>query len=115
MEGCGFVVISILPGTFDEMNSDVHLSERLRIYQSVGDTADPGSIILDNVKVRIDNSIKDYVDKDIKMEEVTEGKDSKNQRGNRYEKCNICRQMQWCWRQSCRKGLRLSGINGILS
>ena len=42
---CDFVVISILPGTFDEMESDVHLPERLGIYQSVGDTAGPGGII----------------------------------------------------------------------
>ena len=40
-----FVVISILPGTFDEMESDVHLPERLHIYQSVGDTAGPGGMI----------------------------------------------------------------------
>ena len=41
LTGCDFVVISILPGTFDEMASDVHLPERLGIYQSVGDTAGP--------------------------------------------------------------------------
>jgi alpha-galactosidase len=40
-----FVIISILPGTFDEMASDVHLPERLGIYQSVGDTAGPGGMI----------------------------------------------------------------------
>lgn len=45
LTGCDFVVISILPGTFDEMLSDVHLPERLGIYQSVGDTAGPGGII----------------------------------------------------------------------
>ncbi|MEG0687580.1 MAG: alpha-glucosidase/alpha-galactosidase [Hungatella sp.] len=45
LSGCDFVVISILPGTFDEMASDVHLPERLGIYQSVGDTAGPGGII----------------------------------------------------------------------
>ncbi|MBR1440349.1 MAG: alpha-glucosidase/alpha-galactosidase, partial [Lachnospiraceae bacterium] len=33
LTGCDFVVISILPGTFDEMESDVHLPERLGIYQ----------------------------------------------------------------------------------
>lgn len=42
---CDFAVISILPGTFDEMDSDVHLPERLGIYQSVGDTAGPGGMI----------------------------------------------------------------------
>lgn len=45
LEGTDFVVISILPGTFDEMASDVHLPERYGIYQSVGDTAGPGGII----------------------------------------------------------------------
>ncbi|MDR1641229.1 MAG: alpha-glucosidase/alpha-galactosidase [Clostridiales bacterium] len=45
LDGADFVIISILPGTFDEMQSDVHLPERLGIYQSVGDTAGPGGII----------------------------------------------------------------------
>lgn len=40
-----FVVISILPKTFDEMEVDVHMPERLGLYQSVGDTAGPGGII----------------------------------------------------------------------
>lgn len=40
-----FVIISILPGTFEEMHSDVHLPERHGIYQSVGDTTGPGGII----------------------------------------------------------------------
>ena len=45
LEGCDFVVISILPGTFDEMAVDVHMPERLGVYQSVGDTAGPGGMI----------------------------------------------------------------------
>ena len=45
LTGCDFVVISILPGTFDEMESDVHLPERLGVYQSVGDTAGCGGMI----------------------------------------------------------------------
>lgn len=45
LEGADFAVISILPGTFEEMGSDVHLPERLGIYQSVGDTAGPGGMI----------------------------------------------------------------------
>ncbi|MDO4294391.1 MAG: alpha-glucosidase/alpha-galactosidase [Eubacteriales bacterium] len=45
LTGADFVVISILPGTFDEMASDVHLPERLGIWQSVGDTAGPGGMI----------------------------------------------------------------------
>ncbi|MBO7355284.1 MAG: alpha-glucosidase/alpha-galactosidase [Lachnospiraceae bacterium] len=45
LTGADFVVISILPGTFDEMEVDVHMPERLGIYQSVGDTAGPGGMI----------------------------------------------------------------------
>lgn len=45
LTGIDFVIISILPGTLDEMESDVHLPERLGIYQSVGDTAGPGGMI----------------------------------------------------------------------
>lgn len=44
LKGADFVVISILPGTFDEMESDVHYPEKYGIYQSVGDTAGPGGI-----------------------------------------------------------------------
>ena len=43
--GADFVVISILPGTFDEMESDVHTPEKYGIYQSVGDTTGPGGIV----------------------------------------------------------------------
>lgn len=44
--GADFVVISILPGTFDkEMRSDVHAPEKYGIYQSVGDTTGPGGIL----------------------------------------------------------------------
>ena len=45
LEGADFVIISILPGTFDEMESDVHTPEKYNIYQSVGDTAGPGGIL----------------------------------------------------------------------
>ena len=45
LSGADFVVISILPGTFEEMESDVHTPEKYGIYQSVGDTAGPGGII----------------------------------------------------------------------
>lgn len=45
LNGADFVVISILPGTFDEMAVDVHAPERLGIWQSVGDTAGPGGIM----------------------------------------------------------------------
>lgn len=43
--GADFVIISILPATFDEMESDVHTPEKYGIYQSVGDTTGPGGII----------------------------------------------------------------------
>ncbi len=45
MTDADFVVISILPGTFDEMESDVHTPEKYGIYQSVGDTSGPGGIV----------------------------------------------------------------------
>lgn len=45
LTGADFVVISILPGTFAEMRSDVHAPERYGIYQSVGDTVGPGGIL----------------------------------------------------------------------
>ncbi len=45
LDGCDFVVISVLPGTFDEMESDVHAPEKYGIYQSVGDTVGPGGIV----------------------------------------------------------------------
>lgn len=67
LTGCDFIVISILPGTFDEMASDVHLPERLGIYQSVGDTAGPGGIIraLRTIPMFADiaNAIKTYAPK----------------------------------------------------
>ncbi len=45
LSGADFVVISILPATFDEMESDVHTPEKYGIYQPVGDTTGPGGII----------------------------------------------------------------------
>ena len=45
LTGADFVVVSILPGTFDEMESDVHTPEKYGIYQSVGDTSGPGGIV----------------------------------------------------------------------
>lgn len=44
LSGADFVVISILPATFDEMESDVHEPEKYGIYQSVGDTTGPGGL-----------------------------------------------------------------------
>lgn len=45
LSGANFVIISILPATFDEMESDVHTPEKYGIYQSVGDTSGPGGIL----------------------------------------------------------------------
>lgn len=45
LEGADFVVISILPGTFDEMESDVHAPEKYGIYQPVGDSTGPGGLM----------------------------------------------------------------------
>ncbi len=45
LTGADFVVISILPGTFKEMRSDVHAPEKYGVYQPVGDTAGPGGFI----------------------------------------------------------------------
>lgn len=45
LTGADFVIISILPATFKEMESDVHLPEEYGIYQAVGDTVGPGGIV----------------------------------------------------------------------
>lgn len=45
LTGADFVVISVLPGTFDEMEVDVHAPEPLGILQPVGDTAGPGGMM----------------------------------------------------------------------
>jgi galacturan 1,4-alpha-galacturonidase len=44
LEGADFVVISILPGTFKDMEKDVHAPEKYGIYQSVGDSTGPGGL-----------------------------------------------------------------------
>ncbi len=45
LTGADFVIISILPGTFDEMESDVHRPEAYGVWQSVGDTTGPGGVV----------------------------------------------------------------------
>ncbi|ADN01767.1 glucosidase [Spirochaeta thermophila] len=44
LEGVDVVIISIMPGTFKEMEVDVHAPEAFGIYQSVGDTTGPGGL-----------------------------------------------------------------------
>ena len=61
LSGADFVVISILPGTFDEMESDVHTPEKYGIYQSVGDTTGPGGIVRAMRTVPMFEEIANYV------------------------------------------------------
>lgn len=61
LAGADFVIISILPGTFDEMESDVHTPEKYGIYQSVGDTAGPGGIIRAMRTVPMFEEIAQYI------------------------------------------------------
>ena len=67
LTGADFVIISILPGTFDEMESDVHAPERVGVYQSVGDTAGPGGFMRAMrtipMFVEIARAIRDYAPK----------------------------------------------------
>ena len=61
LTGADFVVISILPGTFDEMESDVHTPEKYGIYQPVGDTTGPGGIVRAMRTVPMFEEIAGYV------------------------------------------------------
>ena len=45
LTGADFIILSILPGTFKEMYSDVHTPEKYGINQAVGDTVGPGGCI----------------------------------------------------------------------
>lgn len=64
LTGADFVVISILPGTFEEMRSDVHLPERVGVWQPVGDTVGPGGFMRAMrtipMFVEIGRAIRDY-------------------------------------------------------
>ena len=64
LTGADFVVISILPGTFEEMRSDVHLPERLGVWQPVGDTVGAGGFMRAMrtipMYVTIAEAIRDY-------------------------------------------------------
>lgn len=61
LTGADFVVISILPGTFDEMESDVHTPEKYGIYQSVGDTSGPGGIVRAMRTIPMFEKIANYI------------------------------------------------------
>jgi alpha-galactosidase len=67
LTGADFVIISIMPGTFEEMRSDVHAPEKFGIYQPVGDTAGPGGMMraLRTIPMfsRIAEAIKEYAPK----------------------------------------------------
>ena len=45
LNGADVVIISILPGTLEHMENDVHFPERYGIFQSVGDSVGPGGIM----------------------------------------------------------------------
>lgn len=59
-----FVIISIMSGTYKEMESDIHLPEKYGIYQAVGDTVGPGGLMraIRTIPVYMDfaNLIKKY-------------------------------------------------------
>ena len=61
LTGADFVIISILPGTFDEMYSDVHTPERCGIYQAVGDTTGPGGIVRAMRTIPMFEEIGEYI------------------------------------------------------
>lgn len=61
LSGADFVVISILPGTFDEMESDVHTPEKYGIYQPVGDTSGPGGIVRAMRTIPMFEEIANYI------------------------------------------------------
>ena len=64
LKGCDAVVISVMPGTLDEMESDVHAPEAYGIYQSVGDTVGAGGFMRAMrtipMYVTIAEAIRDY-------------------------------------------------------
>ena len=64
LAGADFVVISILPATFEEMRSDVHLPERVGVWQPVGDTIGAGGFMRAMrtipMYVTIGRAIRDY-------------------------------------------------------
>ena len=61
LSGADFVIISILPGTFDEMESDVHAPEKYGIYQPVGDTSGPGGLIRAMRTIPMYEEIAEYI------------------------------------------------------
>lgn len=61
LSGADFVIISILPGTFDEMESDVHTPEKYGIYQSVGDTTGPGGLVRALRTIPMFQQIAEYI------------------------------------------------------
>lgn len=64
LTGADFVILSILPGTFEHMKIDVHAPEAYGIYQAVGDTVGPGglsrSLRTIPMYVEIANAIKSF-------------------------------------------------------
>jgi len=45
LAGADFVFISVLPGSFDEMASDLHTPNKYNVWQTVGDSTGPGGVL----------------------------------------------------------------------
>ncbi|MDD3336286.1 MAG: alpha-glucosidase/alpha-galactosidase [Eubacteriales bacterium] len=64
LTGADFIIISILPATFEELRSDVHAPEKYGIYQSVGDSIGLGGFMRAMrtlpMYVEIAEAIRDY-------------------------------------------------------
>jgi len=45
LQGADFVFISILPGTFDDMDSDLHTPNKWNVWQTMGDSCGPGGVL----------------------------------------------------------------------
>lgn len=63
LEGADFVLISILPATFDEMKTYVHEPEKWGVYQPVGDTAGPAGIFRSLIMMPMYNTIAHAIKK----------------------------------------------------
>lgn len=64
LQHADFIFISILPGTFDEMETYVHAPEKWKVYQTVGDTTGPSgifrSLIMMPIYAEFAEKIKQY-------------------------------------------------------
>lgn len=63
LENADFVLISILPATFEEMNVYVHETEKWGVYQPVGDTAGPAGIFRSLIMMPMYQTIAKAIEK----------------------------------------------------